>query len=88
MKIIQATKTETEKIRPYYGKVILSKPTDVNKYSICKTTRFLVVEKPSGEEYIITNLKGRKTLQKIYRKLATEIWGKGSVGQNDLLDSF
>jgi hypothetical protein len=27
MKIIEATKTETEKIRPYYGTVILAKPT-------------------------------------------------------------
>ena len=27
MKIIEATKTETEKIRTYYGKVILKKPT-------------------------------------------------------------
>ena len=27
MKIIEASKTETEKIRTYYGTVILSKPT-------------------------------------------------------------
>tara|TARA_R110000787_G_scaffold43783_2_gene107265 strand:+ start:428 stop:580 length:153 start_codon:yes stop_codon:yes gene_type:complete len=48
---------------------------DENKYSINRATRFLVVEEPSGLEYVITDLSGSKKLQKIYRKLAAELWG-------------
>tara|TARA_R110000751_G_scaffold284869_1_gene388939 strand:- start:65 stop:256 length:192 start_codon:yes stop_codon:yes gene_type:complete len=59
---------------------------DLDKYSIDRGTRFLVIKKPDGTEYVVTDLRGRQNLQKIYRNLAVELWGEDSVGQGDLLE--
>ena len=59
---------------------------DLNKYSIDRGTRFLVIKKPDDTEYVVTDLRGRQNLQKIYRNLAVELWGEDSVGQGDLLE--
>tara|TARA_R100001244_G_scaffold40841_1_gene36744 strand:- start:263 stop:454 length:192 start_codon:yes stop_codon:yes gene_type:complete len=59
---------------------------DLNIYSIHRGTRFLVIEEPDGNEYVVTDLRGRQNLQKIYRNLAVELWGEDSVGQGDLLE--
>jgi hypothetical protein len=58
------------------------------KYTIDRHTRFLIIKREDGHEEVVTDLRGNKHLQKIYKQLATEMWGTGSVGHSDLLEGL
>ena len=57
-----------------------------SKFSIDRSTRFLIEVDADGLEWVHTNLRGDKKLQEIYRELGLDLWG--SVGRDDLLEGI
>jgi|TARA_X000001382_G_scaffold60340_1_gene41520 hypothetical protein len=62
--------------------------TKYEVFSIDSSTRFLIIEREDGSEEVITSLAGNKEHQKIYKELATDMWGASSVGHGDLLEGL
>ena len=62
--------------------------TKYEVFSIDPSTRFLVIKREDDSEEVVTSLAGNKEHQDIYKELATDIWGKNSVGHGDLLEGL
>ena len=57
-------------------------------FSIDPSTRFLIIKREDDSEEVVTSLAGNKEHQKIYKELATDMWGASSVGHGDLLEGL
>ena len=62
--------------------------TKYEVFSIDRGTRFLIIQREDGSEEVVTSLAGNKEHQKIYKELATDMWGADSVGYGDLLEGL
>ena len=62
--------------------------TKYEVFSIDPSTRFLVIKREDDSEEVVTSLAGNKEHQEIYKELATDMWGKNSVGHGDLLEGL
>ena len=62
--------------------------TKYEVFSIDPSTRFLVIKREDDSEEVVTSLAGNKGHQEIYKELATDMWGKNSVGHGDLLEGL
>ena len=62
--------------------------TKYEVFSIDPSTRFLIIKREDDSEEVVTSLAGNKGHQEIYKELATDMWGKNSVGHGDLLEGL